>query len=150
MELAIIPIKPHLKSFIYSIYRSDPGMPLKVEENDLTELGQILYQVITDKRTLNKGHDAFSERLAVVLPKRMSQRSPRINKLVRINLLYDRSFKRQMFTWIEAQGEVGIPAYQSVELFLKHYNISERDYAKESAYRSWTRWKNEEYRRNKK
>ena len=148
-NVVAIPIKPYLKSFIYKLYRQDPSHPIKVEEDDASELGHHLYNVIIDKRTLSKGHSAFSDSLKVILSVRMQKRSPRINKLVRINLVYDKTFKRSLYLWVEAQSSLGIPAYQSVELFLRHFKISESDYPKESAYRAYQRYKNKEYHKSK-
>jgi hypothetical protein len=148
-SVVVIPIKPYLKSFIYKLYRQKPDHPIKVEEDDASELGHHLYNVIIDKRVLSKGHDVFSDSLQVILPKRMKERSPRLNKLVRINLVYDKTFKRSLYLWVEAQCSMGIPAYRSVERFLRHFNISEAEYSKESAYRAFQRYKNKEYHRNK-
>lgn len=135
-----IPIKPHLKKFIMKAF--DYVEPIKVEED--TFLGKNIMSLIIDKRSVSVPWEGYSEEVVLELSKQMAERSPKVRRLARINILLDRVFKQSLFLWVKAQHEAGIVPFQATKNFLAHFGIEEKEYSHDAAYRAWLRWKNGE------
>lgn len=111
-----IPVFPHVKKFILKKYRLTN--PIKTEETT-----------------------SFGKSITLVLTKEQSEFGPRQNKLIRINQAMDDAFKEHLLTWVGAQQEAGIPAYAACKMFLQFYDIDEKEYTLDAAYRLWQRSK---------
>lgn len=144
-----VPIQPHLKKFILKQYKLKE--PIKVEEYSV--LGKVVMGALMDKRNsveLNKltshrgtgQRDLLTDTLRIILSKGMSERAPRLHKLVRINIDMHRIFKDYMLVWIIAQHDVGIPPNTSCKRFLEKYGIDENEYSYDAAWKYWMRYKN--------
>lgn len=137
-----IPVFPHVKKFILKKYRLTS--PIKTEET--TTFGKSITLVLKDNRLRIKYQDSqyrdrLTESLTVVLTKEQAEFGPRQNKLIRINQAMDDAFKEHLLTWIGAQQEAGIPAYAACKMFLQFYDIDEKEYTLDAAYRLWQRSK---------
>jgi hypothetical protein len=138
-----IPVFPHVKKFILKKYRLTN--PIKTEET--TTLGKAITLALKDNRLRIKYQDSqyrdrLTESLTLVLTKEQSEFGPRANKLIRINQAMDDAFKEHLLTWIAGQQEAGIPAYAACKMFLQFYDIDEKEYTLDAAYRLWQRSKN--------
>lgn len=140
-----VPTLPHLKKFILKMFKCHE--PVKIEEDSI--IGKSMMSLLIDKRQVKRSNERYTDSITIVLSKEMSKRSPRIYNLVKVNTEFDQLFKHFLFQWIIAQDSVGIPAYESTEMFLKTYGIKETEYSKEAAYRAWLRYKNNEYQKER-
>lgn len=137
-----IPVFPHVKKFILKKYRLKN--PIKTEET--TSFGKSITLVLKDNRLRLKYQDSqyrdrLTESLTLVLTKEQAEFGPRQNKLIRINQAMDDAFKEHLLTWVGAQQEAGIPAYAACKMFLQFYDIDEKEYTLDAAYRLWQRSK---------
>lgn len=137
-----IPVYPHVKKFILKKYRL--RTPVKTEET--TTFGKAITLVLKDNRLRLKYQDSqyrdrLTASLTIVLTKEQSEFGPRQNKLIRINQAMDDAFKEHLLTWVSGQQEAGIPAYAACKMFLQFYDIDEKEYTLDAAYRLWQRSK---------
>src|SRR5688500_12738238 len=100
-----VPIKPHLKKFFLKTYHLSE--PIKIEEDSI--LGNQVMAILQDKRSVNgkdlnninsqfngSGSDLLTETLQITLSAEMNKRSPRVAKLVRINLFLQFMFRHSV------------------------------------------------------
>lgn len=134
-----IPVFPHVKKFILKNYRT-PDV-VKVEEYTL--LGKVITLALQDKRVKSEYNDTYRDRLTeevtIVLTIDQARMSPRMNKLMRINIDVDRMFKDHLISWIYALRKAGIPPLPACRMFLSHYSINDDEYSIDAAYRFWQR-----------
>jgi hypothetical protein len=53
----------------------------------------------------------------------------------------DDTFKEHLLTWVEGQQTAGIPAHTACKMFLEFYDIDEKEYSLDAAYKLWQRTK---------
>jgi len=98
---------------------------------------------LRDNRKRSEFNDQYRDKLTaeltIKLGTELNKLSPRIGKLMRINIYADNLFKEALMVWIEAQGEDGIAPYSACKSFLKFYDIDENDYALQTAYQYYQR-----------
>ncbi len=140
-----IPVFPHVKKFIQKNYRF-PSI-IKVDEYDI--LGKFVTLALNDNRPSNEyGENYYRDRLTAkltfMLTARQARQSPRIHKLMRLNIYMDKEFKDHMIIFISAQVKLDVPAYEATRNFLEYYDLDEKEYSLEAAYKSWQRYWNKE------
>jgi len=138
-----IPVFPHVKKFIQKSYGTAEA--IKVEEYNT--LGKLVTGILRDNRKRADNNDQYRDRvtssITIVLTKEQAELSPRITKLLRINIDMDRVFKEHLVTTIQMYSLVGIAPFNACKLFLEHYGIDEKEYSVEAAYKYWQRCKNQ-------
>jgi hypothetical protein len=136
-----IPVFPHVKKFIQKNYKV--SSVIKTEEYNT--FGKLVTRALLDKRTSPQHNDAYRNKLTasitITLTKEQAELSPRINRLLRINIDMDRIFKDHLLTYIYALQSTGIPPYTACRMFLQLYSIDEKEYSLDAAYRFWQRAK---------
>lgn len=136
-----IPIKPHLKKWYLKNF--DLEEPVKLEEDSL--LGSHVVAILQDKRSRTDpkntlfGRDDITDKLDVILSSTMERRSPRIGKLIRINVFLHHLFQNSLIVWVKSQGNADLNAYTAVKNFLSFYAIDEKEYSLDGAYKLWQR-----------
>lgn len=138
-----VPIKPHLKQFYLKTYELTE--PVKLEEDSI--LGSYVMSVLQDKRGstnpyfFNKGYtsDLITDTLKVKLSEAMVKRSPRIIKLIRINIFLQHIFKHSIIVYIKASMKSGVNAYTACKLFLESYGFDESEYTLDGVQKIWNR-----------
>lgn len=138
-----VPIKPHLKKFYLKTYELTE--PVKLEED--TILGSYVMSVLQDKRGpanpnfSNKGYisELITDTLKLSLSDALVKRSPRISKLIRINIFLQHIFKLAVIVYIKASIKSGVNAYTACKMFLETYNFDESDYTLDGIQKIWTR-----------
>jgi hypothetical protein len=135
-----IPVFPHVKKFIVKHYRS--SATIKVEEYNV--LGKFVTLALRDNRNSEENNDQYRNRLTaeitIVLTKEQAELSPRLNKLLRVNVDMDRIFKDHLITTIHMLGAAGIPPYNACKMFLEYYDIDDQEYSLDAAYKFWIRY----------
>lgn len=135
-----LPIFPHLKKFIVKNYGA--GV-ITTEEG--TVLGRIVTAVLRENRTRKFSardwphHLQTTAMITIRLTTDQAGLSPKLSKLMRINLDMDKVFKDSLVGWILAQGEAGILAYPACKSFLDYYGIDSNEYSLDAAYKYWQR-----------
>jgi hypothetical protein len=136
-----IPVFPHVKKFIAK--NCDISSAIKTEE--YTTLGRLVTRALLDRRTGEENNDQYRDKLTtyitISLTKEQAELSPRLNRLMRINIDLDRVFKDHLLTYIYALKETGIPPFTACRMFLELYKIDEKEYSLDAAYRFWQRAK---------
>lgn len=153
-----VPIKPHLKKFFLKTYHLSE--PVKVEEDSL--LGNYVMSILLDKRAVSgkllnildsqyngSGSDLLSDTLQVTLSQSMMERSPRIGKLVRINLFLQHSFRQAVIIYIKACIASGVNAYTACKQFLKLYEFDESEYSLDGVHQIWKRYQAAHVKKNR-
>lgn len=143
-----VPIKPHLKKFFLKTYHLSE--PVKVEED--TILGNQVMAILQDKRQVNgkdlnnitshfngSGSDLLTETLQISLSKSMIERSPRIAKLVRINLFLQHIFRHSVILFINGCTKSGVNPYNACKQFLQLYEFDENEYSLDGVHQIWKR-----------
>lgn len=135
-----IPVFPHVKKFILQKYRL--STPIKSEE--CNSFGKAITLALKDNRLRIEYNDSqvrnrLTETLTIILTKEQSEFGPRLQKLVRINNAMDDAFKEHLLTWVEGQQTAGIPAHTACKMFLEYYDIDEKEYSLDAAYKLWQR-----------
>lgn len=137
-----IPVFPHVKKFIQKHYRSGSAT-IKVEEYNV--LGKFVTLALRDNRNSEDYNDKYRNRLTseitIVLTKEQAEFSPRLNKLLRINVDMDRVFKDHLLTTIHMLGAAGIAPFNACKMYLEHYDIDDSEYSLDAAYKFWLRSK---------
>ena len=148
-----VPILPHLKKFIIAQLYNGQEEPIKVVEDSL--LGRHIMSILIDKRNVTgSGAVGFMDKeytstLRLQLSSQMMKRSPRINKLARLNLELGEIFRQSLFVWVTCAKSYGIAAFPAVQHFLEEYGIEESEYSKDAAYKAWQRYQNLERTKEK-
>ncbi len=134
---------PHVKRFLEK--KHHPSAIIKVEGH--STLGKFITMALRDARQSNQAdyndnyyRERLTEKITIQLTTEQSRLSPRLHKLMRINIDMDRVFKDHLIEWIEAQKMQGTPAYTSCRMFLEFYQLDEKEYSLENAYKCWQRW----------
>ncbi len=139
-----VPIKPHLKKFYLKCY--DLTEPVKLEED--TILGSYVMSVLQDKRGLAnnvnsqfKGYvsELLTDTIKLQLSKVMMERSPRVIKLVRINIFLQHIFKHSVIVFVKASIKSGYNAYNACKMFLEAYDFDEGEYTLDGIHQIWKR-----------
>lgn len=143
-----VPIKPHLKKFFLRTYHLSE--PVKVEEDSL--LGNQVMAILQDKRQVNgkdmnnitsqfngNGSDLLTETIKLSLSKTMIERSPRIAKLVRINLFLQHMFRHSVISFIQGCIRSGVNPYNACKQFLQLYEFDEGEYSLDGIHQIWKR-----------
>jgi hypothetical protein len=136
-----IPVFPHVKKFIQKKYQA--ADVVKTEE--YTTLGKMVTLALRDNRrwteynTIERKH--LSDTITLHLTSEQLKLSPKISKLMRINLDMDREFKSHLVSWIHAGIVVGIKPFNSCKNYLSYHRIDEREYSLDAAYKFWQRYK---------
>jgi hypothetical protein len=133
-----VPIYPHLKKFILKLYELKE--PVKAE--NYTTLGNLIDLSLfrpADAEHNDQYRDRLTSTIQIELSTRHASRSPRLGKLLRINIYMDRVFKEHLIAHIKAVRLQGIPPYTACRHFLEFYNIEESEYPLATAYMHWQR-----------
>lgn len=143
-----IPIKPHLKKFLLN-GKKHRLEPLRATERSL--LGICIMKTLMDNRKhkFDNVLKEYTQRIEIILTDDMNKRSPRLYKLVNINVELERVFKEHLYIWVAAQNEAGIPEYEACKNFIDHYKIQPNEYTYDAAERAWRRYKNDESKKDK-
>jgi len=144
-----IPIKPHLKKFIIKRFIKKSKILFVDEESKDDKVGssfdKMIQLCLRDNRKRSEFNDQYRDKLTdelvVELGTKLNELSPRIGKLMRINIYADSLFKEALLIWIEAQGEDGISPHAACKSFIKFYDIDESEYALTTAYQYYQRSK---------
>jgi hypothetical protein len=140
-----VPIKPHLKKFFLKSHSLTE--PIKVDEDTL--LGKQVLSILQDKRSLNGREmniitefdsDQLDDNLKLELSTTLTDRAPRIGKLIRINIYLQLVFKSGVILWIQAQTKAGINPYNACKAFLEYYDIDESEYSLDGVHQIWKRF----------
>jgi hypothetical protein len=141
-----IPIFPHLKKFLNKQYGFNVKKPIQIDEH--SSIGKLVMLALRDKRFSSEYNDQYRNKLTTEivlrLSKEMVELSPQISKLMKINISIDELFKSHLIAWINGQLTTGIPAYTSCKYFLQFYNIEEKEYSLDAAYKYWQRFNKHE------
>jgi hypothetical protein len=136
-----IPVFPHVKKFLAK--NCDVSSAIRTEE--YSTLGKLVTRALLDRRTSEENNDQYRDKLTtfitISLTKEQAELSPRLNRLMRINIDIDRVFKDHLLTYIYALKETGIPPFTACRMFLQFYKIDEKEYSLDAAYRFWQRAK---------
>jgi hypothetical protein len=160
-----IQVFTHIKKYMLKKFPHQ-GNVFKTEE--YTVLGKMVTLALTDNRAWKKKsakkkageetgrtgrtlpsvaeldnfyRDRIKTDLVLELTTQQQKLSPRLFKLMRLNVDMDRVFKDALLEWIEAQGALGQAAHPSCRSFLEYYDIDPdgKEYGQELAYRNWQR-----------
>lgn len=115
------PIKIHRSDVIYHLLQGDP---IRVNPNK----NQLLRKTLT-------------ETISLLVSPAIQRRLRGRNRQVHIGVFLHKIFQHEMISFIEAQHLAGIPAQAALKTYLQRNNISEDDYALETAYTAWKRRK---------
>lgn len=132
-----IPIKPHLKKFV--LYMMNKREPLILDEKRL--LGRVITAVLQERR-IHKFENvlsSYTDRIAVVLNSDMRERSPRLDRLLYMNVGLAKLFREALLVWVKAQKNINLPAKQACINFLAELNIDDGEYSYDAAYKTWQR-----------
>jgi hypothetical protein len=134
-----IPVFPHVKKFILKTYNLTP--PIKTEEYHT--FGKLVTKALLDNRSSAEYNDLYrnklTDTLVIMLTKEQSEFSPRINRLLRLNIDMDRVFKDHLIAHILTLRPLGIPAHTACKMFLEKFGIDENEYSLDAAYKCWQR-----------
>lgn len=138
-----VPVFPHLKKFIVKTYGA--GV-IRTEET--TIMGRMVTAALRDNRIRKDfngldWHMRPTAHIQIQLTDDQAGLSPKLGKLLRLNVDMDRVFKESLSGWIHAQMEAGIMAYPACKAFLKFYGIDDSEYSLDAAYKHWQRTKKE-------
>lgn len=137
-----VPVYRRVKKFLKEHQGIDVSKPVVVDEYSL--LGKMVLAALRESREnrLKEYNDQYRDQLldsiTFALSSEMMKLSPRIGKLVRVNIDIDMWLKDSMLTHIEAQRITGIPEYTACRSFLVHYKLTD-DYNLDSAYKTYQR-----------
>lgn len=144
-----VPIKPHLKKFFLKTYHLSE--PVKLEEDSI--LGNQVMAILQDKRSVNgkdlnninshfngSGSELLTDTLQLTLSKSMTERSPRVGKLIRINVFLQHSFRQAVIIYIKGCMNSGVNAYAACKQFLKLYEFDESEYSLDGVHQIWKRY----------
>ena len=139
-----IDVFPHVKKFILKTYRTATLAKGTVKVEEYTTLGK--YVTLALREPAGPSHndqyrDRLTASLTLVLTDKQSKLTPRLHKLMRLNIDLDRVFKEHLITWINAHRLSGIPPYTACRMFLEYYNIDEKEYPLDAAHRYYQRVK---------
>ena len=115
------PIRIHRSDVVYHLLQGDP---IRVNPNK----NQLLRKTLTETVALS---------VSPAIQKRLKGR----NRQVYIGTFLHKIFQHEMISFIEAQHLAGIPAQAALKTYLQRNNVSEDDYALETAYTAWKRRK---------
>lgn len=108
-------------------------------------LGKMVTLALRDNRNREDNNDKYRNRLTaeltIILTKEQAELSPRLNKLMRINVDMDRVFKDHLLTTIHLLGVAGIAPYNACKMYMEHYGIDDSEYSLDAAYKFWLRSK---------
>lgn len=139
-----VPVYPHVKKFILKQYNLSE--PVRTEE--YKSLGKLVTLSLLDRRPHAEFNDQYRDRLkanlVICLTKEQSKLSPRLSKLMRINIHIDVLFKEHLLVWINSLGQDGIAPYTACRIFLEYYGIDENEYSLDAAYKYFQRTKSKE------
>lgn len=135
------PIKSHLKKYV--LWMLELPEPIQVTERDL--LGKAIIKVLQENRgnrnaRNQKSLSDMNKRISVILTKEMSERSPRLHRLVNVNVELDNDFHKSIILWIKAQKQCGMPASVACRAFLEVLKIDEGEYSYDAAWQVWKRY----------
>lgn len=138
-----VPVFPHVKKFLKKYSPPTHGV-IKVDEYSI--LGKFVSLALLNPRNTDEHISQFRDRLTETITIEITtvqadRMSPRLNKLLRLNIDIDRLFKEHLVAWITSHRATGIPPYNACKLFLDHYSIDENEYSLKSAYQYWQRLK---------
>lgn len=132
------PIYPHLKKFIVKKFESDmvgftPDGNEIINVSVTSSLGIYMTHALKSKKTLQRDLDRMTDEIHFSLCHDLPKHSLRQGYLIYFNRTFDRLFKENMQTWVDAQFRAGVNNTQSIMAFLDHYKINETDYSFHSA-----------------
>lgn len=153
-----VPIKPHLKKFFLKTYHLSE--PVKLEED--TILGNHVMAILLDKREVNgkdlnnissqfngNGSDLLTDTIELTLSDAMNERSPRVAKLVRINLFLQHMFRHSVILFINGCMKSGVNPYNACKQFLQLYEFDENEYSLDGVHQIWKRHQAAELKNNR-
>lgn len=130
-----IPVLPHVKNLLLSIYGPEP---IKANESNLP--GKEL-QFIFMSSAKNKAERIYGEKIKVHVSHRLA---PYYYKFINAFLLgcyFEKQFHILLFMHIEAQRSCGIQTMDAIKSFFNNYNIDEEYYSQQAALEAYRRIK---------
>ena len=114
--------------------------PISVQLN--TFLGRLIHASVgkDTKKSKPADYDDYSETLTLELPTSITDYSYNRVKLSLVNETYYHKFKSDMFLFITAQRSAGLSIQNSIDNFLRYYNVKEEEYTPETVRREWNRY----------
>jgi hypothetical protein len=133
-----IPIKPHLKKYV--LFTMDCQEPIATDEKGM--IGRCIINVLKEKREhrFDNVLEKYTDRIEVQLNADMRSRSPKLHRLLYINIELERLFREAIIIWVHAQKDAGMPANEACKNFLAKLKIEEREYSFDAAYKLWQRF----------
>lgn len=108
---------------------------------EYSSLGKITTLALLDRRAWKNSNDQTRDRLTesitITLNTQQNNMLPRLHKLQRINLDIDKIFKEHLLVWIKAQEYQDTPVHAACKQFLEYFQIDEKEYSLEAAYKYW-------------
>jgi hypothetical protein len=142
-----IPIKPHLKKFV--LFMMQCSEPIFLDEKEM--LGRAIIKILQEKRAhkFDNRLETYTDRIEVVLNSDMRERSPRLNRIIHINVELEKNFREGLILWIKAYKKLGAPANEACKSFLAELKIEETEYSYDAAYKVWQRFNQSSRVKNK-
>jgi len=122
-------IKSYLKKYVESKYE----MPFVLKESHLL-MPLLLCGSIENTNNVFTDHES---KIVVSLP---SVRLSQIATLYAINDVFNKIFKQELYTYIDAQRECGITIQDSILRFYSKYEIDEEDLNIDTCFRGYQRY----------
>lgn len=118
---SISPIKIHRSDVVYHLLQGDP---VRVNPNK----NKLLKTTLTEKITLE---------VSYAIHYRLKHK----RRQIYIGLFLHKVYQNEILSFMEAQHLAGVPAQKALKTYLQRNNITEDDYALETAYAAWKRKK---------
>lgn len=139
-----IPVFAHVKKFILKKYLGTTRVNGTIKTEEYNTFGKLVTKALRDNRLRMKYNnsqerDRLTDSITITLTKDQSKFGPKLHKLTRINQDMDDAFKEHLLTWIAGQQEAGISAHAACKMFLEFYDIDEKEYSLDAAYKVWQR-----------
>jgi len=130
-----IPVLPHVKSLLISIYGNEP---IKASENNLP--GKELRFIFMSAKNPVKGK-IYGEKIAIRVSHRLAPYYYKFSNAFSLGCYFEKQFNVLLFAHIEAQRNCGVQITQAVKSFFKKYNIDEESYTQQAALEGYRRIK---------
>lgn len=140
-----IKVLPHLKKFILKFYKQQ--QPVKVDFN--TSMGMAFDSILRKKAVYRKDRDRYTASLRFLLNDDLSKLSLQHSFLIQFNVVYDRIFKEQLYSWVMGQAYLAASDSQAVRNFLAYYSISESELSFDTARTIYLRYKTDYFERKR-
>jgi hypothetical protein len=145
-----VPVAGHLKTWAIKRLWENETEPYPLSEGTL--VGKYAFSFLVDKRELKFIPDVrHDQEIKIRLSNTLSKRSPSVQKLVRLNKIFDHLFKHSLIEWCRAYGvfdELQMDRAKSIRMFLNYHGINNPE-VYEMCYQYVTREKERDYEKAK-